>query len=109
MGRAGQPTATSRFIENLDIEWNATAPRGLEYWQILAHIINEEPVRAVDKAWMAMLLPLGIEKGVPFRPDERQQAILLKGVAMGELDGPQPSGEPPLCRGVLEEGWGGFP
>ena len=32
-----------------------------------------------------MLLPLGIEKGQPFIPDERQQAILLKGAAMGEL------------------------
>jgi len=85
MGRAGQPTATSRFIENLDLEWDATAPRGLEYWQILATIVNEEPVRVVDKAWMAMLLPLGIEKGKPFTPDERQKAILLKGAAMGEL------------------------
>ena len=34
---------------------------------------------------MAMLLPLGIEKGTPFDPDERQQTILLKGAAMGEL------------------------
>jgi hypothetical protein len=85
MGRAGQPTATSRFIENLDVEWNATAPRGLQYWEVLASILNEEPVRVVDKAWMAMLLPLGIEKGTPFTPDERQQTILCKGAAMGEL------------------------
>ncbi len=42
-------------------------------------------MRAVDKAWMAMLLPLGIEKGKPFRPDEKQRSILLRGAAMGEL------------------------
>ncbi len=34
---------------------------------------------------MAMLLPLGIEKGKPFNPDARQESLLLKGGAMGEL------------------------
>ena len=29
--------------------------------------------------------PLGIDKGKPFAPDQRQTAILLKGAAMGEL------------------------
>jgi len=42
-------------------------------------------VRAVDKAWTAMLLPLGIAKGKAFDPDARQQRILLAGAAMGEL------------------------
>jgi hypothetical protein len=39
----------------------------------------------IDKAWMALLLPLGIEKGKPFKPDARQTSLLLKGSAMGEL------------------------
>ena len=30
-------------------------------------------------------LPLGIEKDKPFNPDARQQPLLLKGAAMGEL------------------------
>ena len=85
MGRHGAPLATCAFIENRDVEWSATAPRGLEYWQNLWEAIQDEPVRAVDKAWMAMLLPLGIEKGKPFLPDARQKSILLKGAAMGEL------------------------
>jgi len=85
MGRVGQSLATSRFIQGKDIEWSATAPRGLDYWRTLAAIVNEEPVREVDKAWLAMLRPLGIEKGHPFDPDNRQQKILRKGAAMGEL------------------------
>ena len=85
MGRHGGTLATCPFIENRDVEWSATAPRGLEYWQNLWEAIQDEPVRAVDKAWMAMLLPLGIEKGKPFHPDARQKSILLKGAAMGEL------------------------
>jgi hypothetical protein len=85
MGRVGQPLATPRFIEDKDVEWDSTVPRGLDYWRTLAAVVNTEPVRPVDKAWMAMLLPLGIEKGKAFDPDERQQSILLKGAAMGEL------------------------
>lgn len=85
MGRAGAPLSTSRFIKGRDVEWSATAPRGLDYWRKLAGVVNEEPVREIDKGWMAMLAPLGIEKGKPFDPDARQQAALRKGVAMGEL------------------------
>ena len=85
MGRVGGSLEPSRFINNKDVEWSATAPRGLDYWRKLAAIVNEEPVREIDKPWMAMILPLGIEKGQPFNPDERQQEILLKGAAMGEL------------------------
>jgi len=85
MGLVGQPAQACRFIVGKDVEWDATAPRGLDYWRMLASVLQDEPVRAVDKAWMAMLLPLGIEKGKPFQPDVRQKAILLKGAAMGEL------------------------
>jgi hypothetical protein len=85
MGRVGGKQETSRFIKGKDVEWSATAPRGLDYWRKLSDVINDEPVRQIDKAWMAMLLPLGIEKGKPFKPDGRQQTALLRGVAMGEL------------------------
>jgi hypothetical protein len=85
MGRVGGELASSKFIQGKDVEWSGTPPRGLDYWQKLSEIVNEEPVREVDKAWMAMLKPLGIEKGKPFQPDKRQQAILVQGAAMGEL------------------------
>ncbi|MGI6853303.1 DUF1254 domain-containing protein [Mesorhizobium sp. 1B3] len=85
MGRVGSETKPSRFIRGKDVEWSATAPRGLDYWQKLSEIIQEEPVREVDKGWMAMLEPLGVAKGKPFEPDDRLKEILLKGAAMGEL------------------------
>jgi hypothetical protein len=65
MGRYGKPLEACRFIEDLDIEWSATAPRGIEYWKILSDVINDEPVREIDKPWIAFLLPLGIEKASP--------------------------------------------
>ncbi len=85
MGRVGQPLVTSRFIKGKDVEWSATPARGLDYWKTLSEIINQEPVREVDKAWISMLGPLGVDKDAPFAPDARQQEVLLQGAAMGEL------------------------
>jgi len=74
-----------KFLEGLDKSWSATAYRGLDYWKTLHEILNEEPVREQDKAWMAMLEPLGIVKGKAFSPDARQTKILTEGAALGEL------------------------
>ena len=85
MGKFGGAMVSSTFNENVDKEWSATAYRGIEYWKVLHRIINEEPIREQDKVWMAMLEPLGIKKGEPFNPDERQLKILKEGAALGEL------------------------
>lgn len=63
---------------------SAAHPRGMEYWQRLADIINREPVAERDRFFMAMLKPLGIEKGKPFKPTERQKKILTEAVLVGE-------------------------
>lgn len=75
-------------MKGKDVEWSATAPRGLAYWETLSAIVNEEPVREIDKPWMAMLEPLGIAKGADFAPTKRQQRILLEGAALGGADDP---------------------
>jgi len=64
--------------------WRGTAPRGMEHWERLADMINREPVFERDRLIMAMLKPLGIEKGKPFNPDERQTKILTEGAFVGE-------------------------
>lgn len=65
-------------------KWLAAQPRGMEYWVRLAEIINREPVFERDRFFMAMLKPLGIEKGKPFNPDARQKNILEQAVLVGE-------------------------
>ncbi|AWW32213.1 hypothetical protein DN752_19865 [Echinicola strongylocentroti] len=85
VARVGDAFKPIRFIKNVDKEWSATAPRGLDYWELLSELYQEEPVREQDKVWAAMLEPLGIKKGEPFNPDKRQKKILLEGAAMGEL------------------------
>lgn len=85
LARFGSDPAPCTFARGVDKEWSATAYRGLDYWRALHSIIDEEPVREQDKVWMAMLEPLGVRKGVPFEPDQRQTRILLEGAALGEL------------------------
>ncbi len=61
-----------------------TRPRGMKYWEQLAAIIQREPVEDRDRFFMAMLMPLGIERGKPFQLDARQRKILTEGAFVGE-------------------------
>ena len=77
------PPAT-QFVSPSGKPWSGTQPRGMAYWQLLAAIINQEPVRERDRFFMAMLKPLGIEKGKPFKPDARQTELLIEAALVGE-------------------------
>jgi len=64
--------------------WMAAAPEGFTYFERLAEAINKEPVFERDRFFMAMLKPLGIEKGKPFKPTKEQKAILTEAALVGE-------------------------
>jgi hypothetical protein len=70
------PYPTSTILGN--------APRGIAYFESLAELVNEEPVHERDRIMMGMLRPLGIEKGTPFKPDERLKKILEEAAIVGE-------------------------
>ncbi|MDX2427209.1 MAG: DUF1254 domain-containing protein [Xanthomonadales bacterium] len=73
-----------RYITPQGKRWSAAHPRGMDYWQRLSDIISKEPVEERDRFFMAMLKPLGIEKGKPFNPTDRQKRILMDGLLVGE-------------------------
>src|SRR5580692_8423662 len=64
--------------------WSGLPPRGMEYWQRVDDVIQAEPVEPRDIFFHAMLRPLGLEKGQPFRPDARQTKILIDAALVGE-------------------------
>jgi hypothetical protein len=74
----------TRILKPEGREWSQVPPRGLVYWERLADILNREPVAERDRFFMAMLAPLGIEKGKPFQPDARQQKLLEEATFVGE-------------------------
>ena len=68
-----------------DKKWSAAQPRGIDYWIGLARMIDQEPAIERDRLMLAMLRPLGIEKGKPFKPDQRQTKILIDAAQLGEI------------------------
>ena len=78
---ASQPALIKRAG---DKPWSHTQPRGMTYWSALADIVQREVVLERDRQIMAMLKPLGIEKGKPFTPDARQKRLLLEAATVGE-------------------------
>ncbi|MGR5349758.1 DUF1254 domain-containing protein [Vibrio mediterranei] len=64
--------------------WMAAAPKGFEYFERLAQWLEKEPVAERDRFFMAMLKPLGIEKGKPFAPTAKQKSILTEAALVGE-------------------------
>jgi hypothetical protein len=64
--------------------WLAAQPRGMDYWERLADVINREPVFERDRFFLAMLKPLGIEKGKAFKPNTRQKKLLTDAALVGE-------------------------
>jgi hypothetical protein len=64
--------------------WSGLPPRGMDYWQRVDEVIQAEPIEARDIFFHAMLRPLGIEKGKPFKPDARQTKILTDAALVGE-------------------------
>jgi hypothetical protein len=77
--------STTRHIAPDGRPWTGTQPRGMDYWAGLAKIIDLEPALERDRMILAMLAPLGIEKGKPFAPDERQREILIEAAKVGEV------------------------
>ena len=64
--------------------WSGGQPRSLDYWKLLAKMVNGEPVHEGYRMIVPMLKPLGIEKGKPFQPDARQKKILEEAALIGE-------------------------
>jgi hypothetical protein len=65
--------------------WSQVQPRGMQYWESLDQILQQEPVDERDRMLTAMLVPLGLEKGKTFQPNARQAQLLTEGARIGEL------------------------
>ncbi len=74
----------NKFVSISGKPIDTTPPGGIEYWARLANVIDNNPVQEHDRFFMAMLKPLGIEKGKPFEPDSRQTAILEEAAVLGD-------------------------
>jgi hypothetical protein len=84
LSERAKPTPTKLITPN-GRAWSQVPPRGFAYFERLNDILQREPVFERDRMIMAMLKPLGLEKGKPFAPDDRQKKIMADGARMGEM------------------------
>ena len=78
------PTAT-KIVTPAGKKYLAVQPDGLAYWERLHDILQEEPVEERDRLFAAWLDNLGVKKGHPFNPTERQKKILTAAAERGKL------------------------
>ncbi|WCT12281.1 DUF1254 domain-containing protein [Mucilaginibacter jinjuensis] len=74
----------TKLVSPAGKKYLAIQPDGLVYWQRLYDILNEEPVEERDRFFMSWLNNLGIIKGKPFNPTERQKKILIAAATRGK-------------------------
>src|SRR5262245_60815343 len=77
---APKPT---RVIRVGGVPLNSDWPKDYRYFEFLADGLSDAIVEPEDKLMYAMLKPLGLEPGKPFKPDDRQQRILKDAAATG--------------------------
>src|SRR5262249_53350848 len=68
--------AATKFVDAIDVMFDATIPYDLRFFQSLDRIVQIEPWLPRDKIMIDMLKSIGIEKGKPFSPDVQTQDIL---------------------------------
>lgn len=76
----------NKFISFSGKVIDTTPPMGMEFWERLSAVINNNPVHERDLFYMGMLKPLGIEKGKAFKPDARHPR---RGCKDGRCHGPR--------------------
>lgn len=79
----GNPSP-AEILDTGNTPWSGLPPRAMEYWQRVDDVLQREPPEPRDLFFHAMLRPLGLEKGKPFKPDERQTRILTEAALVGE-------------------------
>jgi len=94
----------NRFVSATGSPADTLEPEGLDYWRRLSEFINNNPVQERDRFFMAMLKPLGIEKGKPFTPDERQKRILEEAELVGRAMAQANTFEPRLANATFYPG-----
>ena len=73
--QAGEQPDTE-FVDAADVLFDATIPYDATFFEALNRRVQAEPWLTRDKAMIDHLKSIGIEKGMPFTPDGRTQALL---------------------------------
>jgi hypothetical protein len=82
LDRAANPPAME-FVNISGRYMNTIPPSDASLFELVATVVQEEPLDAVDPETRGLLAAIGIRKDKPFAPDARMQAILAEAAAVG--------------------------
>jgi hypothetical protein len=75
--------APMRFTNATGKAFNTIHANNYEFYEELWHVIQKEPISFIDPELRGLAAAIGIEKGNPFKPDDRMKKILTDAVAVG--------------------------
>lgn len=81
--QAADPVANT-FVNVSGRDFCTVAPADYRFWELLNHVVQNEPVESCDPVTLGFFASIGIEKGKPFAPDERMRKILHEAAAVGD-------------------------
>ncbi|MDB4731339.1 DUF1254 domain-containing protein [bacterium] len=79
LSQAARPPKTN-FVDAYPKKWNTLPVYDFTFFTDLNSVIQREPVIERDKAMMALLAGIGIEKGKEFKPDAARKKAMLEGL-----------------------------
>ena len=72
-----------QFMNGSNQNIDTLFPDTLRYFELLAMLVNEEPLERFDPLERWQMQAIGIEKGKPFAPDEKTKALLSEAARIG--------------------------
>lgn len=76
---ASSPPPTS-YLDATEVNYDSLPYYDHTFFQDINDFVQSNPVRPQDKVMISLLKSLGIEKGKPFEPSERQQQAMQEGL-----------------------------
>ena len=82
LSEAGNPHP-AKFVNWSGKAFNTIGSNDFSFYEDINQLVQEEPADSEDPELLGQLLAIGIQKGVPFAPDQRMKKILTDAVAVG--------------------------
>jgi hypothetical protein len=108
LDRASSPPAME-FIDGSGKDIDTLFPDNFHFFELLAMLVDEEPLDSFGPLERFQMQTLGIEKGKPFRPDEKTKALLEEAARLGGAIARANTYAPPAVTYYTDRRWQGVP
>jgi hypothetical protein len=108
LNKASSPPAMD-FKNGSGKEIDTLFPDNFRYFELLAMLVDEEPLESFGPLERYQMQAIGIEKGKPFAPDEKSKALLYEAARLGGAIGRANTYALPAIPYYPDRKWQGTP